>query len=149
MSQALGTRVTADLYVEVQQFYARQMRMLDSLQLVGYTETFTEDAVVEHVARGERAVGREQMLAGMRAALPRYAGVAVRHWFDKLLLEPQGEDTVRVSYYTLVTRTDADGRVVFEPTFTVEDVLVRRDGELFTKVRSIVRDTPPPLPTLD
>jgi uncharacterized protein YndB with AHSA1/START domain len=134
--------VTADLYVEIQMFYARQMRLLDNLRLEEYADTYTEDGVVEHVTRGERAEGRAAMLAGMRAGLPRIAGVAVRHWFDKMLVEPLGEDTYAVSYYTLVSRTGADGQISFEPTFTVSDVLVRRDGALLTRSRSIYRDTP-------
>jgi hypothetical protein len=134
--------VEADLYVEVQQFYARQMRLLEALEIERYAETFTEDGVVEHVARGERAQGRAAMVAGMRAALPRYAGVAVRHWFDKLLLERVDAQTVQVSYYALVTRTSADGSVALEPTFTVDDVLVRRDGQLYARSRVIRRDTP-------
>ena len=145
MSQALevsAPSLTADLYVQVQTFYAKQMRLLDSLQIDKFAETFTEDGVVVHASRNERAEGREEMVAGMRAALPRYAGIAVRHWFDKLLVEPVDAETVNVSYYTLVSRTQVDGRVMFEPTFTVEDVLVWRDGTLFTKSRVIHRDTP-------
>jgi actinorhodin biosynthesis protein ActVIA len=143
MSQAVSTKpVTGDLYAEVQTFYARQMRALDDLKLEEYAATFVEDGVVEHASRGEKAQGRAEMLAGMRAALPRYAGVVPRHWFDKLLITPVDDDTINVSYYTLVTRTDAQGTVTFEPTFIVEDVLVRQNGVLFTKSRVIFRDTP-------
>lgn len=150
MSQSTQTstrEVTGDLYAEVQTFYARQMRALDALRIEEFAATFTEDGVVEHATRGERTQGREAMLAGMRANLPRYAGHAVRHWFDKLLIEPLSEDTVSVSYYTLVSRTDAEGRVTFEPTFTVTDVLVRRGGTLYSQSRVIVRDTPVVLPS--
>jgi actinorhodin biosynthesis protein ActVIA len=90
------------------------------------------------------------MVAGMRAALPRYKDVVTRHWFGHVLIEPgpadgadgADGDTVRVSYYTLVTLTDRDGKVSFQPTFTVDDVLVRRDGALLTRSRVIRRDTP-------
>ncbi|MDB1089542.1 nuclear transport factor 2 family protein [Streptomyces sp. ACA25] len=139
--QSRTQQVSGDLYAEVQTFFARQMRHVDSLDIEGFADTFTADGVVVH-ASGERAEGREAMIAGMRANLPRYQGIAVRHWFDKLLIEPQGEDTVHVSYYTLVTQTDRDGKVAFQPTFTVDDVLVRRDGQLFTQSRVIHRDTP-------
>lgn len=144
MSQSLQVAppVTADLYVEIQMFYARQMRLLDALRLEDYADTYTEDGVVEHVTRGERAEGRAAMLAGMRAGLPRIEGYAVRHWFDKMLVEPVDGSTWAVSYYTLVSRTDREGKISFEPTFTVSDVLVRRDGVLLTKSRSIFRDAP-------
>ncbi|MEV8594582.1 nuclear transport factor 2 family protein [Streptomyces sp. NPDC052012] len=155
MSQSVGTDsapagarapvrpVSGDLYAEVRTFYARQMRRVDALDIAGFAATFTEDGEVVH-AGGQRQRGRAEMIAGMRANLPRYRDIAVRHWFDHLLIEtdPVDEDTLRVSYYTLVTQTDRDGRVSFQPTFTVEDVLVRRDGRLLTRSRVIHRDAP-------
>lgn len=61
-----------------------------------------------------------------------------------MLIEPADEpgEELRVSYYSLVTRTDRAGVVTFEPTFTVEDVLVRREGQLLTRSRVIHRDAP-------
>ncbi|MFF7335518.1 nuclear transport factor 2 family protein [Streptomyces sp. NPDC090306] len=146
MSQSVGTlrqQVTGDLYAEVQTFYAQQMRRVDSLDIEGFAATFTEDGEVVH-AGGQRQSGRDEMIAGMRAALPRYKDIATRHWFGHLLIEPDpaDEDTVRVSYYTLVTLTDREGKVSFQPTFTVDDVLVRRDGGLLNRSRVIRRDTP-------
>lgn len=132
----------AELRAEVESFYAKQVRLLDGLQIEEYAQTFTVDGVVEHAHRGEKGTGREEMIAGMRAALPRYQGVVVRHWFDHLVIEPAADGSINVSYYTLVTRTDGEGRVVFEPTFTVDDVLVWEGGVLLTKSRYIERDTP-------
>ncbi|MFI5807696.1 nuclear transport factor 2 family protein [Streptomyces sp. NPDC051561] len=136
-------QVSGDLYAEVQTFYAHQMRRVDSLDIEGFADTFTEDGAVVH-AGGNRQSGRAEMVAGMRASLPRYRGIAVRHWFDHLLIEVDGNDadTVRVSYYTLVTLTDSEGKVSFQPTFTVEDELVRRGGQLYTRERVIHRDEP-------
>ncbi|MEU4261435.1 nuclear transport factor 2 family protein [Streptomyces argenteolus] len=146
MSQPVGTlrqQVTGDLYAEVQTFYAQQMRRVDALDIEGFADTFTDDGEVVH-AGGQRQSGREEMIAGMRANLPRYRDIAVRHWFGHLIIEPDAadEDTLRVSYYTLVTQTDREGKVAFQPTFTVDDVLVRRDGRLLTLSRVIHRDTP-------
>ncbi|MET8175892.1 nuclear transport factor 2 family protein [Streptomyces clavifer] len=146
MSQPVGTlrqQVTGDLYAEVQTFYAQQMRRVDALDIEGFADTFTDDGEVVH-AGGHRQSGREEMLAGMRASLPRYRDIAVRHWFGHLIIEPDAadEDTLRVSYYSLVTQTDREGKVAFQPTFTVDDVLVRRDGRLMTRSRVIHRDTP-------
>ncbi|MGK5627346.1 nuclear transport factor 2 family protein [Streptomyces sp. URMC 123] len=145
-SQA-GSQVTGDLHAEVSTFYARQMRRVDALDIEGFADTFTEDGEVVH-STGETQRGRAAMVAGMRANLPRYRDVAVRHWFGHLLIEPDAADpdTVRVSYYTLVTLTDRAGAVSFQPTFTVDDVLVRRDGRLLTASRVIHRDTPAPAP---
>ncbi|MEU8707221.1 nuclear transport factor 2 family protein [Streptomyces sp. NPDC048565] len=146
MSQPVGTlrpQVTGDLYAEVQTFYAQQMRRVDALDIEGFAATFTEDGEVVH-AGGQRQSGQVEMIAGMRANLPRYQDIAVRHWFGHLLIEsdPADEDTLRVSYYTLVTQTDREGKVAFQPTFTVDDVLVRRDGRLLTRSRVIHRDSP-------
>lgn len=132
----------ADLHVEVLTFYARQMRLLDALDIEGYVRTFTEDGVTDHAHRGERVEGRAAMRATSLAALPRYAGVAVRHWNDHYLIEGLGGDRYAVSYCSLVTRTTVDGTVGFEPTFMIDDVLVRVDGELMTASRTIHRDLP-------
>ena len=134
--------VNAELYAEVQQFYANQMRLLDTLKIEDYAATFTPDGWIEHAHRNERATGRAEMIAGMYAALPRYKGVVVRHWFDHLVVEPASDGSLKVSYYTLVTRVNKEGQVVFEPTFTIDDVLVRVDGVLHTASRYIVKDTP-------
>ncbi|MDN3295405.1 nuclear transport factor 2 family protein [Streptomyces ficellus] len=146
MPQPVGIlrhQVTGDVYAEVQTFYAQQMRRVDALDIEGFADTFTEDGEVVH-AGGQRQSGRAEMVAGMRAALPRYRDIAVRHWFGHLLIEtdPADADTLRVSYYTLVTQTDREGNVSFQPTFTVDDVLVRVDGRLLTRSRVIHRDTP-------
>lgn len=131
----------AELHVEVLGFYARQMRLIGELRVPEYVATFTEDGVIDHAHRGERVVGRQAMLASIEAALPRYRGVVVRHWFDHVLVEEIG-DELHCSYCALVTKTDASGAVALEPTYTVHDVLVRRDGALRTKSRTIHRDTP-------
>ncbi|MDX3641160.1 nuclear transport factor 2 family protein [Streptomyces sp. MB09-02B] len=146
MTQAVGAvrqQVTGDLYAEVQSFYAQQMRRVDALDIEGFAATFTDDGEVVH-ADGHKQTGRDEMVAGMRAKLPRYKDIAVRHWFGHLLIEADAadEDTVRVSYYTLVTQVDREGKVSFQPTFTVEDVLVRVDGRLLTRSRVIHRDVP-------
>ncbi|WP_231626673.1 nuclear transport factor 2 family protein [Streptomyces apocyni] len=149
--QATYKQVTGDLYAEVQTFYAWQMRRVDALDIEGFAQTFTEDGEVVH-AGGQRQRGRAEMVAGMRAALPRYQDIAVRHWFDHLLIEPDADDpdTLYTSYYTLVTQTDREGKVSFQPTFTVADVLIRQDGRLITRSRVITKDTPvaPPAPEL-
>ncbi|MFD7612829.1 nuclear transport factor 2 family protein [Streptomyces sp. NPDC059828] len=146
MPQPVGTlrhQVTGDVYAEVQTFYAHQMRRVDALDIEGFADTFTDDGEVVH-AGGHRQQGREEMIAGMKANLPRYQDIAVRHWFDHLLIEVDQADAdlLRVSYYTLVTQTNREGNVSFQPTFTVDDVLVRVDGRLLTRSRVIHRDEP-------
>jgi actinorhodin biosynthesis protein ActVIA len=143
VSQESVIKVSGDLYAEVQTFYARQMRRVDALDIEGFAATFTEDGVVVH-AGGRRQEGREEMLAGMLASLPRYRDIAVRHWFGHVVIEPADDGTIGTSYYTLVSQTDREGKVSFQPTFTVEDVLVRGPGGgLLTRSRVIHQDAPP------
>lgn len=137
-----AVRIDPTLHLEVLTFYARQMALLDALDVEGYVQTFTEDGVTDHAHRGERVEGRAAMLAGARAALPRYADAAVRHWNDHYLIDVEGPDRLRVAYCSLVSRTSAAGVVSFEPTFSITDVLVRVDGELLTASRTIHRDRP-------
>lgn len=62
--------VSTELYVEVLRFYAGQMALLDTLDLDGYADTFTEDGVTHHVHRGQKLEGRGALLEHARAALP-------------------------------------------------------------------------------
>ncbi|MFE7645773.1 nuclear transport factor 2 family protein [Streptomyces phaeoluteigriseus] len=138
--------VTADLYVEVKNFYARQMRVLDDLDIEQFTATFTEDGSVAHPHRGEKVEGREAMRAKMTSMLPMYEGLVTRHWFDHFLIEPTGgagDDGLRVTYYSLVTQSNAEEEVRFFSSSSVEDRLVRDEkGELRIRERVIHRDNP-------
>ncbi|WP_308401087.1 nuclear transport factor 2 family protein [Streptomyces sp. AC512_CC834] len=144
MSQVLNNSVaqaTGDLYAEVQAFYARQMRRADSLDIEGFAETFTDDGEVVH-ADGGRTAGRAEMIAAMRARLPRYKGVSTQHWFGQLLIERLADGALGVSYYTLVAQMGEEG-LSFQPTYTVDDVLVREPGgSLRTRSRIIRRSGP-------
>lgn len=134
--------VTPELQLEVVTFYARQMRLLDALKIEDYVATFTDDGVTDHAHRNHRVAGKEEQIAAAYAALPRYVGVSVRHWNADFLIESADGETLKVTYNSLVTRTDKAGKVDFEPTFHIEDVLVRVDGELRTKQRTVFRDEP-------
>ncbi|GAB2840480.1 nuclear transport factor 2 family protein [Lentzea nigeriaca] len=156
------SHISADTYVEVQQFYARQMPLLEARELKTFLETFTEDCTLEHVPFGWRFEGREQLFKEMSARrgdpgkpkteetsarrareenISYYDGLVYRYWFDRMLIEETGPDQLRVRYQAIVSLTDADGKVSFEPTTTVEDQLVRRNGELFTKARVVTHDS--------
>ncbi|WP_218892911.1 MULTISPECIES: nuclear transport factor 2 family protein [unclassified Streptomyces] len=134
--------MSTELYVEVLRFYAGQMALLDSLDLDGYADTFTEDGVTHHVHRGQKLEGRGALLEHARAALPRYREVVVRHWNDNYRMEQAGDGSLTVAYGSLVTLTDKEGQVRFESTYAVTDVLVRVDGRLRTRSRTLLRDRP-------
>jgi actinorhodin biosynthesis protein ActVIA len=154
--------VDAELYVEVQQFYAAQMPLLEERRFEEFLETFTEDCVLEHVPFGWRFDGREDLLKEMSARrgdaeaprvaetsarrareenIPYYNGLVYRYWCDRLRVVPAGDGALRTRYQAIVSMTDAEGKVSFEPTTVVEDELVRRDGRLLTRSRTITHDS--------
>lgn len=141
MSQTLQA-VSAELYVEVQTFYARQIRLLDARRVEEFAATFTEDGVMRHAAQDDVPRGRDAIVAALRTNLPRYDGFAVRHWFDKLLVKQLEDGRIWASYYAIISRTDADRTVTFDPSVTVEDILVRRNGQLLNESRTLHRDVP-------
>ncbi|GHH51060.1 nuclear transport factor 2 family protein [Streptomyces candidus] len=162
MSQHVTPRVRPELYVEVQQFYASQMPLLEARRLEEFLLTFTPDCTLEHIPYGWRFEGREQLLKEMSARRgdpdkPRaeetsarrareeniayYDGLVYRYWFDRMLIVPAADDTLKVRYQAMVSMTDAQGKVSFEPTTVVEDVLERRDGELMTRSRVVTHDS--------
>lgn len=166
MSQAQrsGDRsVSADVYVEVQQFYARQMPLLEERRLEEFLQTLTEDGSIEHRPGGWKLEGRKVLLEEMQArrgdaekplvaeVSPReardqgiayYDGLVYRYWFDRMRIDPVDDDTLHVRYQAIVSMTDHAGKVSFEPTTVVEDVLVRVDGVLHTRSRLVTHDSP-------
>jgi actinorhodin biosynthesis protein ActVIA len=153
--------VGAELYVEVQQFYARQMPLLEERRLEEFLETMTEDGSIEHRPNGWKLEGRAQLLTEMQARrgdpdrplaeetsarnareenIPYYDGLVYRYWFDRMRITTGGEDTLHVRYQAIVSMTDRRGKVSFEPTTVVEDVLVRRAGQLLTRSRVVTHD---------
>jgi actinorhodin biosynthesis protein ActVIA len=137
-------QVSADLYVEVQTFYAKQMPLLEEGRVDEFAAMFSPDAVVEHPQQGWRLEGRDAIADGSRAGLERYGDSTIRHWFESRLVEPEADGTVRVRSNAIVSLTDPQGVVTFEPSCTVRDVLVRRDGVLYTQSRVMRHDTGDP-----
>ena len=157
-----GRRISADLYVEVQQFYARQMPLLEERRLPEFLQTLTDDCTLEHRPFGWRFEGKAELLkemterrgdagkplAGETSArrareenIAYYDGIVYRYWFDRMLIEPIDEHTLKVRYQAIVSLTAADGKVNFEPTTVVDDVLVRRDGQWYTRDRVVTHDS--------
>ena len=131
--------VTADTYVEVQQFYAAQMRLLDGGDFEDFGATFTDDGVFTPAGGGVLA-GPAAIAKAAEAAAGRFQGGRPRHWFDMLTVERAADDTLHTSYYAVVSVTSADGRNVHEPSVTVRDVLVRTGAGLRNASRTIRRD---------
>ncbi|MGW1354272.1 nuclear transport factor 2 family protein [Streptomyces sp. NPDC002409] len=139
----LGTDRTA-LYVEVQQFYARQVRLLDDLRAEEFAATFTADGVFAPSPGIPPARGREAIAAELRAAHVRRFGtepVRRRHWYNMLSVDPGPDDSLITHYYTLVMVSRPwDPVPVVSPSSVVEDVLVYEGGELHTRERRVTPD---------
>ncbi|MES4905962.1 MULTISPECIES: nuclear transport factor 2 family protein [unclassified Streptomyces] len=132
----------AELYAEIQQFYAHQMRLLDDGEAEAWAETFAEDGVFAANAHPEPFSGRAAIAAGARQATDDFAarGVRRRHWLGMLSLEPKDENTVFVRSYAQVLETPRAGQPVLRASTTCADLLVRRDGRWLVLDRRVHRD---------
>ncbi|MBM0256435.1 nuclear transport factor 2 family protein [Micromonospora purpureochromogenes] len=132
-----------ELYTEVQQFYARQMRQLDERKLEAYAETFTEDAEFGHTPGREPARTRAGIAADLHEFHKRFENDPVqrRHWFNMIDLEPQDDGSIRSTCYALVITTRPGGKPDIAPSCVVRDVIVRgEDGGLLLRSRKVEHD---------
>ncbi|MBP0460085.1 MULTISPECIES: nuclear transport factor 2 family protein [Streptomyces] len=132
---------TTDLYQQVQQFYARQMHLLDSGKAELWADTFTRDGVFAANAHPQPAVGRAVIAASARKATDEYAakGVQRRHWLGMLSVEDHG-DRVSARCYALVVETPRGGQAAIRASTLCEDVLVRHEGGWLVRDRHVTRD---------
>ncbi len=133
----------AALYAEIQQFYARQMQMLDGGDADAWADTFTEDGVFAANAHPQPAVGRETIRVAATKVKAQHAeeGLQVRHWLGMVEVTEQPDGTVLARSYALIINTPRGGQAVVGLSTTCDDVLVR-DGEggWLVANRQVVRD---------
>jgi len=136
------TESRTDVYAEVQQFYARQMQLLDGGSFEAYADTFTEDGEFRHTPGRQPAKGRERIVRELYEFHERFADDPVqrRHWFNMVDLEPQDDGSIRSTVYALVITVRPDARPVLAPSCVVRDVLVRTGGELRNRSRWVEHD---------
>ncbi|MGW1378445.1 nuclear transport factor 2 family protein [Streptomyces sp. NPDC002446] len=144
-STPVGTTASlAELYVAIQQFYAGQMRRLDTMQANEFADTFTQGGVFDNRPGTAPLTGRPAIAEAVRAyqkTQQRSAPVQRRHWFNMLEIFPQDDSTIRTEYYALVLETTPGDRTpLVGPSCFVSDVLTYEDGELRTKWRKVVPD---------
>jgi 3-phenylpropionate/cinnamic acid dioxygenase small subunit len=141
MTETVMTESIAELRARVQEFYATQMRLLDSGKAKAWADTFTEDAVFSANAHAEPTQGRSAIAAAARRATAqlRIAGRVRRHWIGMSAVEPGDDGTVRVASYALIIETEIGGTATLRMSTTCDDVLVD-DGGLRVRHRSVMRD---------
>lgn len=135
--------VSAELYVEVQMFYARQITMLDGGDFEGFAGTFLADGVFRPAGGRAEVTGRDVIAKASEAASARFDGAQPRHWFDMLRVTAEADGGIRTNYYAAISVTASDGSTRWEPTCVVEDELVWSEGRLANRSRTVVRDDLP------
>ncbi|MEU8551433.1 nuclear transport factor 2 family protein [Streptomyces roseoverticillatus] len=143
--QSTGTSEDHLLYLEIQHFYGRQMRFLDSGAVEDWAGTFTDDGVFAANAHPEPQRGRAAIEAAARKAAEQLAaeGVQRRHWLGMLQVDPGPDGTVLARTYALITSTPLGGPAEIRLSCTCDDVLVREDGRLLVRHRQVYRDDLP------
>ena len=132
----------AELRAEVEQFYARQMRALDTGAADEWATTFTRDGVFSHQASEEPVRGRDAIAAGARAAAQRLAdaGEQRRHLLSMLDIDPRPDGTLLVRSYAQIVGTRRNTEPRLHLMCVCDDVLVREGGTLLTRERRVTRD---------
>ncbi|MGW7081750.1 nuclear transport factor 2 family protein [Streptomyces sp. NPDC054866] len=148
VSPSDGTYVSAELYTQVQEFYARQMNLLDggTADPVAWSRTFTQDAVLGSNLQEAPDTGRPAVLRAMREGLEHIAAqgpVDFRHWFAMIDVQPQQDGSLRTRYYGLAMSTASGGKLQIRGHMLCRDELVRREGRWLVRHRYLEADGVP------
>jgi hypothetical protein len=130
------------LYHEVQHFYGRQMRYLDSGETERWAGTFARDGVFSANAHPEPQRGRAAIEEAARKTVLRLAeqGVQRRHWLGMLEVDEQQDGTVLARTYALVVDTVRGGTPDVLLSCACDDILVREDSGFAVRHRQVYRD---------
>jgi hypothetical protein len=123
--------VSAELYAQVQQFYARQMGLIDDGRPADWADTFTEDATFQEASRLDaplksRAAIRES--ASARQVRLEADKIDFRHWLAMLDVRPQSDGSLRTRTYALAMRTPRGGALDVFASVVCHDHLVPAPG---------------------
>ncbi|WP_336159389.1 nuclear transport factor 2 family protein [Amycolatopsis sp. VC5-11] len=132
----------AQLYAQVQQFYARHLQVLDSGSATAWAETFAEDGSLDLPGAAEPVRGRAAIVESMSRSAAAFAaaGETRRHWHGMLDVTERLDGSIGVRCYALVFRTVRDNPSTLHRVCVCEDVLVREDGVLKVRTRRVTRD---------
>jgi 3-phenylpropionate/cinnamic acid dioxygenase small subunit len=135
--------VPAQLYSEVQQFYAYQMGLLDDGAVDPWVATFTTDAVFEDNTSPEPLRGRDAIFASVRARVDQLQaeGRQFRHWFGMIDVNqlPDGELETRV--YALAMSTPSGGKLSVHGHVVCRDHLIPAGGGWSVRHRRVAVDS--------
>jgi uncharacterized protein (TIGR02246 family) len=132
----------SDVVIQIQQFYARQMQLLDDGAAEEWAETFTPDGVFAANAAPAPVRGRENIAAAARSTADQLQadGIVRRHWLGMLDVRQRDDGDVGVRSYALILETPKGGRTAVRMSTLCEDVLAREDGGWLVRERAVSRD---------
>ncbi|GGX44714.1 SRPBCC family protein [Streptomyces fructofermentans] len=120
--------VPPDVYASLQQFYARQMRLLDEGEGDAWAATFAEDGVFDQSTFTEPLRGRTTIAAAVRERPDAPPGTVRRHWLGLPAAWRFPDGSVRTAYDALVVATATGAAPVIRLSTSCRDVLVQ-DGD--------------------
>jgi actinorhodin biosynthesis protein ActVIA len=142
-AHAPHSRTFAELYAQAQQFYARQMPILDTHDTERWAAAFTTDALLELPFLTGPLPARDALARYVRAgaAARRRAGERLTHWVGLLDVHPRPDGTLHTRCSALVHAAPAAaGRRTLD-VCVMEDVLVcEPDGVWRAAHRRVIRD---------
>jgi hypothetical protein len=147
MTDTLSTArpaVDNDLYLDIQRFYARQMRLLDAAEVDEWAQTFTEDGVFA-AAGLEPVAGRSTIAtaAGEARARLAAAGHQHRHWIGMLTVERGDGETLIATSYAMVIDVPLGGDPKLHRSTVCTDELVSGPAGWLVRHRRVTRDDMP------
>lgn len=133
------------LYMEVLNFYARHMQLLDAGNAEGWAQTFTEEGSFFSPSAPEPVRGRDDLTASVRKAVAALAAAdeVHRHCMFMTYVTPRDDGTIFVRSYTQVIATPRGAQPRLHMMCVCVDILVRQDGELKVRDRRVNRDDRP------
>ncbi|MDX6364834.1 nuclear transport factor 2 family protein [Streptomyces sp. NPDC058274] len=144
-SHDLSTKlVPGDLFLEIQQFYSLQLKILDRGDGEQWAQTFTPEGVFQAADMPEPLVGREILVKAIERQSALHEGLILRHWVGQLTVEQLDDVTVRAQSYVMVyvtpDRTLLNGEVHFRHHTLCDDELVRSNGSWLVRKRFVETD---------
>jgi actinorhodin biosynthesis protein ActVIA len=129
------------LYPRVQRFYAAQMQRLDSRDITGYADTFTEDAEFAHSPGRPPARARTGIVEDLTDFHRKFEDDPMqrRHVVNMINLEPLDDGVLKSTAYCLVVKVRPGKEPVFV-SCVMHDVLVGLEDELLTRSRYVTYD---------
>jgi uncharacterized protein (TIGR02246 family) len=131
--------------IDISQFYARHMQLLDGGAADDWADTFTEDGTFLSPSMSVPASGRAEIAAGARAATAARAssGEVHRHWVTMTVLRELDGDAVEATSAVQILATGAGTGARLHLSCVMRDRLVPTAGGWLVAERHITRDDRP------